>query len=90
MGRPSFSIKTIRTPEGVGSKSPLLVVGKAVAGKATERNLIKRRMRAAARELGISPKKNNRLRIVAHPGAQKLSYKEIKEHFKILLNGTTL
>ena len=58
-------------------KKPLLItVGKGVAKKATERNLIKRRIRAIVRESGILEKGD--VTIIARPAVAKLSFAELK------------
>ena len=65
-----------RYPKGTRIRSVIVVVGKRVASLATERNLIKRRLRAIARELPVG----RDYTLVAHPGAGDVGYEELKRH----------
>ena len=54
-----------------------VVVGKNTLKKATERNLMKRRIRAIL--LPISKKTKTSFRVMARPAAAKLTFAEIKK-----------
>ena len=73
-----FVIKIERPGE---DRSPgfVIAVGKRVLPKAADRNLLKRRTRAALRELGhYNLGKKFRIRIMALPAAKTANYEEIK------------
>lgn len=61
----------------VGSTQPLFVsVGKKVAQKAVERNLIKRRVRSIFSDL---KKNNEQYSVVVKPSARMVSFQELKD-----------
>ncbi|GEM_PF-5047163 len=65
----------------------LVVVGKNIFSRAVDRNMLKRRMRAVARELGfIKNNKNMKIKVIARPGSEKLSYAEIRQALKTNLD----
>jgi ribonuclease P protein component len=62
-----------------------VVVDKKVSKKATERNLVRRRLRAALREVGIP--ENGSLVIRALKGSTELSYQELTHNLRSCLRG---
>jgi len=60
-----------------GSKGFTLVLGKAVAKRATERNLLKRRIRAVLRPI-VGDARSGFV-IIVRPGANHLTFEQIKE-----------
>lgn len=61
------------------------IVGMRVSRKATVRNLIKRRLRAAARELYGRISSASDIVVIAKPGADRLSYEELAGELTMLL-----
>lgn len=72
-------------PKGFQKKPLLVVVGTSVSKKATERNLVKRRIRAIMRKiLKESPKE---FTVIAKKGAASISYGDLEEEIlKIIKN----
>ncbi|MCL4399725.1 ribonuclease P protein component [Patescibacteria group bacterium] len=68
-----------------GGKS-IIAVGKSVSKKATERNLIKRRIRAVLRSAKNSPAS---LFVVAKPGVLSLNFNELKKEIENQINELT-
>lgn len=65
-----------KNPSGFQKKPLLITVGKTVAKKATERNLVKRRIRAIVRMTKLLDKGD--MTIIARPAAAKASFAELK------------
>ncbi len=64
-------------PRGSQAKRLFLAVGTAVSKKAVVRNLLKRRLRAVMRPI-LKDNKEDFL-VIAKPGAQLLTFAELKE-----------
>lgn len=65
------------------------IVSVVVAKTAAERNKLKRRIRAVAREGLKNQKKTARVTIIARKGAQNLPFREIKKQINHLLGQKT-
>jgi ribonuclease P protein component len=65
-----------KNPSGFQKKPLLITVGKGVAKKATERNLIKRRIRAIISTTKLLDKGD--VTIIARPSVVKTSFAELK------------
>lgn len=72
---------TIVRKEGI--RKPVIVVSKKVAQKSSDRNLLKRRIRAVVRPF---ERKGSYFFVVAKPGVSDLSFKELQEEMRSQLN----
>ncbi|MEX1014482.1 MAG: ribonuclease P protein component [Candidatus Paceibacterota bacterium] len=59
------------------AKPLIIIISRKVSKKATERNLLKRRIKDIIKTL--KNKINGDLRIITKPGAEKLNFRELKE-----------
>ncbi|MCX6788369.1 MAG: ribonuclease P protein component [Candidatus Jorgensenbacteria bacterium] len=65
-----------KNPSGFQKKPLLITVGKNVAKKATQRNLIKRRIRAIIKKTTLLDAGD--ITVITKPGADKMSFAELK------------
>jgi ribonuclease P protein component len=71
---PALTVK--KSSIGRQKKSIMVIVGAKVSKKATERNLLKRRIRAIMKPIIEREKKE--YTVIAHPEATKLTFQELK------------
>ena len=81
---PSFVIKT--NPRGPQRKPLVVVIGTRVSKKATERNLLRRRIKAIMQP--IVRKLERDFVVIVKPGAERLTYQELKNEIekKLVIN----
>jgi len=66
------------------------LVGKRISPLATRRNLVKRRLRAAVRELYPNVKSDMMMVVLVRPGAGQRSYAELRDELRELLTKANL
>lgn len=71
-----------RATSGPQKEQIVVLVGKNVSKKATQRNLLKRRIKAIMRSIIKGAGKDNEFLIVVKPEARQLTFKELKEEIE--------
>lgn len=71
-------------PSGSQDKELIIVAGTKVSKKATDRNLIKRRIRSIFREL--TKKGNKEYTVIVRSNALNLDFKQLKQEIKKQIN----
>lgn len=73
----------IKKERGKTGKKPMIMVGKKVSPKATERNRLKRRIKAIF--AGHREETGAAYKVIINPEAKKLSFEELKREVEIQL-----
>lgn len=76
---------TVLKPEGESARMAGFIVSKRLSKKATERNLVKRRLRAAYRSLSGEVPAGCLLLFVARPEAKGVAYEQLQTQMRALL-----
>ncbi len=70
---------SVKRTTGKSPSRPVIVVSKKIAKKATDRNLLRRRIRAIVRPFAAG---NSSFFIIAKPGVLDLSFKELQNEIE--------